>query len=228
MRVAFFAPVLIAALTIASVAPAQRLGTRIGKNAGVEDGRDAAQMMAECWAARQPAKAVRWMDIVPGSPDEQTKIFADLREFETCMHDDKLVLDDKSLRFKPPAMRRPVAIALAQDALRRRPIPTTAPVLPTLAWFKGKMSSSGGYDAAALSMQAFGQCVAIADWSHSIAMLRALPNSENEIAAFKALVPVLGPCIPEGERVTLTRPIVRQVLAEPVYHLMAASGGGKQ
>ena len=71
----------------------------------------------------------------------------------------------------------------------------------------------------AIALAELGDCVARRAASKARALLLVEPGSSAESAAFAELSPELGPCVPKGQRVALSRSIVRGGLAEGLYRV---------
>jgi hypothetical protein len=211
----------------AQPAEAQRTGSRIGHTAEHASPKDAAaaiQIMANCLGDRRPDFARRWLRLLPGTREERELILAEEPDLSICMDDPLLVMDGKELRLQPHTLRLPTARAMVRKMLSRAPRQSPLPpqsdpwFLPQLA----ALPAGAGVDRAALGFQDFGHCVAVNSWPASIALLASEPDSPAQAAAIRQLMPVLGPCLSDDVKITLTPANLRDVLAEPVYHILAA------
>jgi len=213
----------VAALLVAAPAEAQRAGTRIGRNASARDAPAAMQLVADCLAARRADMVTRVLHTLPGSREEGAILVAQEPDIGVCMESDMLVLDGKSLRFSARAIRTPMAYAL----LRRMPggVPSKKPALAAAEpWFLAPFNALPAGSMVSkdhLNLLDFGHCVALAQWAGTRQLLAAAPDSLQEKAAITSLTPVLGGCLVEGMTVSITPRVLRDALAEPVYHLLA-------
>jgi hypothetical protein len=211
---------------IATEASSQRTGSRIGKTAGVGDGRDALRLIADCVVGKRPNLTAQWLDVSPGSTQEGKLLDANNALFSDCMTSDRLVLDGMELKFKRSMLRRPIAASAIRLRLRGKPTPPLPAV--TAPWYESHalmVSAGSGVDSNALALQAFGHCVALARWDSSVALLKSQIDSREETAALAQIIPALGPCLPAKETIKVRRDMIRDILAEPVYHLLTAANG---
>ena len=213
------------ALTVAATTPslAQRIGSRIGRDAGPKDGMAALAIIADCVGSRHPAYVRRWMMSLPGTQEEQTILDQQQDgDLSLCMSSDKLVMDGKAIRFKARTLRAPVAMVLVRQQMRAWPtaLPVTAKAEP---WFESKLAAwprGQEIDGMSISLLDFGHCVALAQWASVHDLLIAKEGSPEEQRAVKALAPVLGPCLTSDVQLTVTPDTLRKVLSEPVYHIL--------
>jgi hypothetical protein len=218
----------VLALLAAGPAGAQRTGSRIGQTATPGSEKDAAaaiEIIAQCLGDRRPDFLRRWLQMLPGTREEYRFVSAEEGDLSVCMDSQSLVLDGKVLTLKARSLRLPSARAMV-----RRMLPG-APAQSPMAqdsdpWFLAQLTAlprEADLDRAALAFQDFGHCVAVRDWTGTLALLRAEPGSAREAAAVRKLVPVLGPCLTDDVKITITPGNLRDVLAEPVYHILAAA-----
>ena len=220
----------LAALTailfaFSSVAPAQRTGSRLGRDASAKDGPAAMELMASCAVNRRPDLIRQWFQYLPGTPEEAALLRGWATDLTACLDSDQLVMDGKELRFKPRSMRLPVAMVLARKAVKDGPLSSPIPDSAE-PWFVLKLNALGSdaqVDRDALLLQDFGHCVAVRRWGGSRALLLSRPDSIEQKAAVSELAPVLGACLAENAKITLTPANLRSVLAEPMYQIIAAS-----
>lgn len=221
LRTAVTVIVLVSAVAVS----AQRTGTRIGRDATSKDGAAAMDILAACAIERRPDLVRQWLQYLPGTTEESALLRKWSDDLSTCMESDQLVMDGMELRFRPRMMRLPVAKALVGKTLRNAPV--TSPASPTSEpWFMAKLNTLGkdaAVDRPALVLQDFGHCVAINRWQASRRFLLSEPDSAEQKQAVAELVPVLGPCLPQDAKISLTPANLRTVLAEPVYQIIAAA-----
>lgn len=224
------AVLLLLSLPIVEAA-AQRTGTRTGRTARVGNAEDAdlaTLLMARCIAARRPDFVQRWLTTLPGTGEKREQVNGELDDMANCLDDDRLVMDGRTLRFERRTLRRPVALAMVERRLARAP--ATAPVPPDSdPWFAPlvtSMSARTPLDRGSLAVQVFGHCVALTAWADTRALFMTRAHSDAESAAVRRLTPALGPCLTEGVNITITHRNLRLLLAEPFYHLMAATPSG--
>jgi hypothetical protein len=222
------APALAAAVAVALAAvpaQAQRTGSRIGRNATAKDSGAAMQLVADCLVDRRMELVKRLFQTLPGSVEEGTMLKREEGDLGVCMDSDQLVLDGKMLRFSARAIRTPLAKALMRKLLPSAP--AESPAAPSSEpWFLATYNAlppKAVVSRQHLNLLDFGHCVAVKNWSGTRAFLMARPESAEEAAAVRKIVPVLGPCMLEGMTVQLTPSVLRDALAEPVYQILVAA-----
>ena len=218
----------VALLLPIPVAPAQAqpTGTRFGRDATPGDANSVFRSLAECVADRRPGLVRRFLTSLPGTAEEAQMLKDEEYELGLCMESRNLVLYGKELVFDARAMRTPLARALV-----RRALPNARAVLPvpvdSQPWFMARFNAlpaDADVNRDHIALLDFGHCVATHEWSGTRSFLLAEPATDEERAAIGKLVPVLGPCLTEGMEVQITPTLLRDVLVEPVYQILAASG----
>jgi hypothetical protein len=68
------------------------------------------------------------------------------------------------------------------------------------------------------SLEEIGLCVARADPVAARAVLETPPGTDRENAAIRAVVPVLGPCVPDGVTLKFDKLFIRGLIALALYH----------
>jgi hypothetical protein len=212
----------------AGPAAAQRTGSRIGHDAesgNVQDAASASETIANCVAGRRPEFVRRLLALLPGTKEEFALVHAEEGDLSICMEDPLLVMDGKELRVRPRALRLPVARAMIRRMLPRAPAQSPLPS-ESDPWFLPGLTSlptGAAIDRSALGFQDFGHCVAVHSWPATLALLASEPDSTAQAAAVRRLLPVLGPCLSDDVKITITGANLRDVLAEPVYHILAGA-----
>ncbi|HEX8225601.1 MAG TPA: hypothetical protein VF605_17460 [Allosphingosinicella sp.] len=215
-------------LCTAGPAAAQRTGTRIGRDAEVGSTKDAValvQTVANCLADRRKDFVRGWFAKLPGTQDEFAFVQKEEPDIAICMESDRLISDGRELRFTPRVLRLPTARAMAARMVAGAP--PQSPMPPDSdPWFMPLLSgvpAGADVDRAGLVFQDFGHCVATRSWPATLALLASKPDSAEQTAAVRRLMPVLGPCLPADVNLALTPANLRDVLAEPVYHILTAA-----
>ena len=215
-------------LCTAGPASAQRTGSRIGRDAEIGNAEDAAlltQTIANCLADRRKDFVRRWFAKLPGSQDEFAFVKKEEGDLAICMEDKQLVSDGRELSFTPRSLRLPTARAMVARMVAEAP--PQSPVPPDSdPWFLPLLSTlpaGAEVDRPGLGFQDFGHCVATRSWPATVALLASRPDSAEQAAAVRRLMPVLGPCLTEDIKITLTPANLRDVLAEPVYHILTGA-----
>lgn len=209
-------------------AAAQRTGTRIGRDAEVGNVQDAValtQIVANCLADRRKDFVRGWFSRLPGTKEEFAFVQKEEPDIAICMDSDELIADGRELRFTPRVLRLPTARAMVARMLAEAP--PQSPMPPDSdPWFLPLLSAvpaGADVDRPGLIFQDFGHCVATRSWPATLALLRSKPESTEQAAAVRGLMPVLGPCLTADANITLTPANLRDVLAEPVYHILTAA-----
>lgn len=226
---AIICAVAVAASGLASSpALAQWTGTRIGQNARPKDVGKLTDILAECLVQRRPKMVRDWSNLLPGTESEYRFIRGQEGDLDLCLHDDKLVFaGDREMVFEPRAVRNPVALAFARRHLRDIEATPNGLNPDSSPWFTESYTAlpdGTAVDEMALALQGFGHCVASSNWQGSRTFILAKPGSAEERSAIGALTPNLGPCIDQKAKMELTTSILRRALAEPIAHILIASG----
>jgi hypothetical protein len=220
----------VAALLLGAAGPAaaQRTGSRIGRDAEIGSAQDAAsliQTVANCLADRRRDFVRRWFARLPGTPDEFALVQKEEGDLAICMESDQLISDGRELSFTPRSLRLPTARAMVARMVAAAP--PQSPMAPDSdPWFLPLLSglpAGAEVDRSGLGFQDFGHCVATRSWPATLALLASRPDSAEQAAAVRRLMPVLGPCLTEDIKITITPANLRDVLAEPVYHILTAA-----
>jgi hypothetical protein len=212
---------LIAALLgIASGGDASATG-RVDGNATTTRVREVMVSMAECLLSHDRDVARQWFRTLPGSKEERKLMVERGGDLSICFPPDQDI-EGKALKFAPPAMRRLLAFAVVRRLLAKAPA-TSPAAADSQPWFVPqleKLGSPAHVDDATLTLMDFGHCVSVHEWSGALGLLAAREASPEEGVALARLRPVLGPCLPANAEITFTATNLRQMIAEPVYHLL--------
>ncbi|HEX8215026.1 MAG TPA: hypothetical protein VF582_06090 [Allosphingosinicella sp.] len=76
-----------------------------------------------------------------------------------------------------------------------------------------------------MALRSFADCVVRADPPASHKLLLTDIGAEREQAAFKALMPVFGNCLPRGNALTFSKPVLRGLIAEIAFRLAESAAG---
>ncbi len=213
---------MFALLAIAAPAAAQRTGTRIGEDLNIKNAGKALVLITACYANGRARQAHEWLTSWPGSENESVLLKREEPQFDRCTDNDAVVMDGRYMKFQSNSMRRPLGAEMA-----RRRLLTLKSVSPPaadapFAFSKDRLKTATmKFDAAQHVYLEFGHCVALRAWDASLDLLRSTPGSPAERSAINKIIPELGPCLVEGMQVKLQRDTIRDVIGEPVYHLLA-------
>ncbi|HYJ82823.1 MAG TPA: hypothetical protein VEW26_08280, partial [Allosphingosinicella sp.] len=215
----------IAVQLAAAPASAQRTGSRIGRNAEVGSAEDAAALtaiVADCIAERRKDFVRRWFAKLPGTQAELAFIRKEEGDLAICMDNKEVIADGRVLNLTPRSLRLPTARAIIARMVESAPAQSPVPpdgdpwFLPLLAG----LPADTEVDRPALAFQDFGHCVATRSWRASLALLASSPGSADQAGAVRRLTPALGPCLTDDVKITITPANLRDILAEPVYHIL--------
>lgn len=225
--------VVVTSMMFSAATPlnAQRTGTRIGRDANVKDGVTALRLIAECYNDRAPKSVRKWLETLPGAPSESEIVSRDAENLSSCLDSNKVVFDGKEVSFKARTLRRAVGAEMARKLLLTN-TDVLAPAADAKLWFyeqMAKLPTDAHVDRSSLASQEFGHCVALAKWDDSRRLLLSQDDSTEEWQAVQNMIPALGPCLITGSTITITKRNLREIIGEPVYHLLLASeGSGKR
>lgn len=177
--------------------------------------------IGKCILESHSDKARKWLLLIPGSHFETEYVMTQEGALTVCMeHGDSRVVTRGRLTYVASEIRPYIAAAAARSVAYKAP--AALPIDPDASpWFNAplrKLDVLAPRDKIALIQQEFGHCVMKANWAASRDLIRSSPNSRQEDAAIAALIPALGPCVPAGTTVQLTKASVRNALNEPFYH----------
>ncbi len=224
---------VVALLALGSTIPAtaQMTGSRLGRNAGIEDGQAVLDIMVDCAASRSPQYVAEIMQSMPGSKREHDLIFSNEGDLGFCMNDraNRLVLPSNvELTMSARQFRIGLSKALAKRELRGKnpEILRKAP-----SWVLSIYDNKGAptdvkQDHTFLALYYFGDCVLGANPSDSAALILWEPETSQYRAAWQGIIPSLGPCVPAGAEFKITPQTLSVALAEPIYHRLTRSEMG--
>ena len=177
-----------------------------------------------CMAEHQAKAVDTWLNFLPGSGAEDKFVMTQEGALTVCMEGGSIQTRGK-LAYVTGDLRPYVATAAAVRAAR---VASATLNLGNASkpWFEqalSKLPQDGAFDKRAIVQQDFGHCVVIGNWRASRDFILSRSGSDAENASFAALVPLLGPCVSQGAQVAITKPMVRQAVSEPFYHLAQAA-----
>lgn len=205
------------AATLLAVAPAD------AKPQGDAEGRKMMRAFAECVVDSQRPLARKFV-LMPADQRMSTD------EFRKVAGGKCLGLWRGKLRMRPYQYRAALADQLvAVEYKGRGPIDPTAK--PALVWAmprpSGKTDAEREQSASFAAAEAFlgklGECMVRANPTGAHAVLAAPMGDAAEMAAIRALQPVIGPCVPKGETLKLNRATLREAIAISYYRLAAGA-----
>jgi hypothetical protein len=169
-------------------------------------------------AMRGGSWASQLLHVTPNSPDEQRFAAAGGRRSANCVTQTQA----------PPQSTGALRGIIAELLLRRdfnlatgarRSAPVARFAMPTVAAAQGL----GTAEQASLVLVSIGECVARADRA-GLGRLFATPaGTPEERAAFVALVPSIGACVPQGSSLPIQPRSMRGYLAEGAYRVLSAA-----
>ena len=171
--------------------------------------------LVRCAMSRRENLARNILQTRPGSNAQERAVSPFRRVMENCMNDlvPGMFLGNAETRgaiaqvfYLRQYPAKPNFAALDHKAM---PLPK--------AWLTGKISE---YEKVQMLGQDFSNCVVAAAPDDADALLRTEIRSTAERAAFRRLVPVLGPCLPKGLKMQLDVAWLRAVVAEGLLRSM--------
>ena len=171
-----------------------------------------------CIARRQLDFGTAWLNTLAGSPEEAALIATRRKDVDSCLKKS----GSAAAAVGQPELRE----GMASELLKRRfpRLPATAPFPPgTSPWFAAKLISAPNarFDRAAARTEIFANCVALSQWSDTVALLAADPVRATQAA--EALRPALGACLTPSLTVKFKVESLRSMLANAVYHIMSTA-----
>ena len=205
-------------------AQAQWTGTRMGHtaNTGTKDVNAVIALIAQCVTKDRPGLVHEWLNILPGTPEEERYFDGHIEDLERCLQDNRLVVANRELVVRPSHLRGPIAIVAARRLIERSP-GSFIPAKDSPPWFEAAYKArpaGSSVNGSMLALQDFGHCVAVNNWAGTRALLLSKPDSRQQRDAVTAITPSLGPCLTNAATVSLTPANLRAALSEPVYHIL--------
>lgn len=159
---------------------------------------------AKCVVARNPVAVARGLPIMIKGEQRQN-ILSGLATPQ-CLEDGQMSVPPRLMRgalfvelYRLYALRKKVIFAPA-------PLQLDEPLLP-----------ENRADPVEAGLLAFGDCVVKRDEVTARHVVVSPTASAEQNAAFKVLIPNLGPCLIAGQKITFSKPIIEGVLAEVLY-----------
>ena len=195
-----------------------RLGPRRAQinQSGTDAARVVLQDFAQCLYARRPSSAERFMAL-----PVDTKEYASAKKtlFDTL--GDSCIEGDGSLQFSPSLLRG----ALFEAAYRKK----FASQAPVAFVAEAEVSVAANYarpyseDARKqIILQDFAMCVVKAAPSGARLLILTSPGTSRESIALTAISGHLGPCLTKDQKVELSKPSLRGIMAEALYRMSTA------
>jgi hypothetical protein len=170
-------------------------------------GRVLTTRLAACVLGRQPGAAMRFAATYPSGPEGRRAL--DALQLDDCLAAGKF----RELMITPALLRGAMHHALYQrDFSRAGPPP--APLGPTD--FAADLPP-GASDPQYLLLRAMARCVVETAPDRAHGALIAAVGTADDDAAFRAIVPEIGPCLPQGIEAKLSRQVTMGLLAEAAW-----------
>lgn len=212
----------LAAVICASAAGAEppigsRLGNRTSKTeeTRVREAAIGAQEMARCLVNKQRHIAQQYLAAL--DPAESKRLDRKMDGEHECfsMTEGNDLVEGRVVTFPPDIFRGMLA-----EWMIKTDVPTFAalPALPRQLTYSRNWYSVTGRD---VSVDEMATCVSETAPTDTLALLRTMPYSEAEGAAFNALGPSLGACLRAGVKVTGNRQSLRAAVADALYQRVA-------
>ena len=124
------------------------------------------------------------------------------------------------MRFSPHLLRQSLYTALyAKDYKSSAPALTVDPLTFERDFNADPKLMTNGY----VALRQFAECVIRADQKDSRTLTLSMAGSASETSAFQAIVPFLGPCLPQGNQLQFSKPMLTGLIAEVLYRLSKTS-----
>lgn len=216
-----FALLISAAFVAAPSALAQETGTLIRHRVAQMPGRGPAaarvtmEGFAACVVDRSQGRARKFIDLPVGSPEYKSLLKSMFDPSDECMADGHLKLSENLLRGG-------IFVALFQHDYKSKAIDAFPDDLNSgYLQLYGDTVPSSAYSVVALEQ--FGECVARANPALSRSLVLSYPASRQENEAVQVLMPKLSACIPDGEKIELSKATVKGAIAEGLLRLTRAA-----
>jgi hypothetical protein len=218
--------IIVALFASASIAWAEppigsRLGNRVETKAVGDEGDavQAAHEFAGCMVLERGSAA---SDLLAARNADQVKALnAKLTGNLDCFANisrNALVVEGLRVHYPPPIMRGD----LAEELLKRyRPAVARLQPLPIQKTYSRSWFDFTGRH---VSLDEMSACVADTNPGAILALVGTQPLSDDESAAFAALMPSMGPCLVAGTKLDAKREPLRAALAEALYQRVTHPG----
>ena len=223
-RPAVLATAILGVLATASVAHAQRAGSRVGPSpaqipetggASKEDlARIAMYRYAECVVSNSRVRVELYLETFPGSKVAQK--MANSLSVDDC-------LSTGELHISEPLFRSGV-----YDVLYRRKFQKEGPLdfsaVPVIDYAAGSDLESQSDAPSRIALRQIADCTVRKAPETSRVLVLSMVASKAERVAFTQLVPSMAPCVLEGSKLSFSRSTFRGVIGEALYRLSAGAG----
>jgi hypothetical protein len=207
-------------LTRALLAPSEQ--SRLPQSqvqANTRQSLQALQTFADCIVARKNLETdVRSFLRMPADSEGQGKAGRTIAKSDCMTNIVPANATKAEMKMPSPVLRSAII-----EALYRRQFadaPTNFSALPPInvdSEFDGPASPRDQY------LRKIGDCIARRAGPQAQELLLASSGSPAEAAALRKVMPDVGPCVPEGNELSFSKPILRGVIAEAMLKLSAAA-----
>lgn len=211
---------LLAAL-LPGVVAAQQTGTRMGTVIPRTKPELVFNKMAECYVARYQRQAARFLDILPGTRQQDVEFSSMNGSLDLCLSQHNFVFEGQELQFEINRFHRGIGYFMV--LANRETVPLSAP--PAAAsdpWFRIKMVPGHGADLAALGVEQFGHCVVKRNWPVARELVLAKDGSKQAKSAMNALQADMNACAAAGTQFKIDKRLVAHVVGDAIYHISVA------
>ena len=174
---------------------------------------------AQCLAEKGSSVVVAWLNTLPASVEERKVVANNELLLTRCLRTTTAGMLSWAAEYDYPAIRSRVVQYLVKNGIVRLPA-ESPPELARTNWF-----ITGSRDPLPLESiiaNDLGFCLAKTKWPTVRLAVQAEPRSVNEADHLRALIPLVGGCIPPSAKLRMDLPRLRAVLDETAYH---AAGG---
>ena len=208
-------------LALPGIADAQQTGSRLGTVIPRTKPELVFNRMAQCYAARYQRQAAEFLDILPGTAEQDRK-FNDMNDaLDVCIDQPNFVFEGQELEFDINRFHRGIAyfVVMANQSRLPMALPVASDSQP---WFRAKLSGVTSANAGVLGIEQFGHCVALRNWNGSRALVLAKTGSKDETNAHKALQVDMNACLSVGQTLKIDKRLVQHVIGDAMYHIAIA------
>lgn len=214
----------IGALSVAAlpgVGGAQQTGTRLGTVIPRTKPELVFNKMAECYVARYQRPAARFLDILPGTRQQDVTFNEMNGALDICLNQHNFVFEGHELEFEINRFHRGIAYLMV--LANREAVPAALPDAGNSEpWYRAKMVPGHGADLSALGIEQFGHCVAQRNWAVSRELVLAKEGSKQAKVAMNALQKDMNACLTVGSQFKIDKRLVAHVVGDAIYHISIA------
>ena len=174
---------------------------------------------AKCLVETGSPVVAAWLNTLPASAEERQLVGNNETLLTRCLRSTTAGMLSWAAEFDYPSIRSRLVQYIVKNGIVVLP-EEPPPGLTRPNWFIASGRSS--LPPESVIANDLGFCLAKTSWPHVRQAVQAQPGSATEVEHLRALVPLVGGCIPPGAKLRMDLPRLRAVLDETAYH---AAGG---